>query len=199
MFREKQFTKKLVSQGFVPLNFYSKTHSENIMSIFTPNKISARLLSDYASKAWKSNPEDLSGESGRRYLLIYDLYIKARSYAIINKLAFGLAIISSIMVLVWPSLAIVMQDFGIEMEFFKSAIVQTTVTGLAALTFAVYNHYKKCQMYVENLMRHIVYSEQFDQALIDKILKEIEKIDAGFTFSETTVQKNQVEQKTESR
>ena len=40
------------------------------------------------------------------------------SYAIINKLAFGLAIITSIMVLVWPSLAIVMQDFGIEMEFF---------------------------------------------------------------------------------
>ena len=172
MFREKHFTNKSVSQGFVPLNFYSKTHSENIMSIFTPNKISARLLSD-------------------------DLYIKARSYAIINKLAFGLAIISSIMVLVWPSLAIVMQDFGIEMEFFKSAIVQTTVTGLAALTFAVYNHYKKCQMYVENLMRHIVYSEQFDQALIDKILKEIEKIDAGFTFSETTAQKNQVEQKPE--
>lgn len=167
------------------------------MSIFTPNKTCAELLVDYASEAWNSKSEDLSAESRKRYLLIYDLYIKARSYAIINKLAFCFAIITSIMVLAWPSFAIVMKDLGIEMEFFKSAIVQTTVTGLAALTFAVYNHYKKSQMYVENLMRHIVYSDQLNQTSIEAILKEIEKIDVGFTFSGTTTKKDKAESKPE--
>ena len=65
------------------------------------------------------------------------------SYAIINKFAFWLSIISGIMVFIWPSIAIEFKDFGFEKEFLKSAIVQTTVTGLAALFYAIYNHYKK--------------------------------------------------------
>ena len=120
----------------------------------------------------------------KMFLMIYDLYIKARSYAIINKVAFWLAAITGIMVLVWPSLAIITKDFGFEKEFLKSAIVQTTVTGLAALTFAVYSHYKKRQMYVENLMRYVIYSAQPSQNLVDKVVNEIDKIDTGFGFTD---------------
>ena len=39
--------------------------------------------------------------------MLYDMYIKARSYALINKIAFWLAILAGIMVLVWPSIAII--------------------------------------------------------------------------------------------
>ena len=164
------------------------------MSIYTANKTSARLLVDYASEKWGPKSDGTNPESERLYLMIYDLYIKARSFAIINKVSFWLAIIAGIMVLVWPSLAIITKDFGFEKEFLKSAIVQTTVTGLAALTFAVYSHYKKRQMHVENLMRLVIYSGPSDQALIDEVLKEMERIDAGFSFSEAVARKGKKEQ-----
>ncbi len=60
-------------------------------------------------------------------------------------------------VLVWPALTVITEDFGFEKEFLKSAIVQTTVTGLAALMFSIYSHYKKRQMFMENLMRQLIY------------------------------------------
>ncbi|MEM8933683.1 MAG: hypothetical protein AAGE94_21010 [Acidobacteriota bacterium] len=151
------------------------------MSIYTPNKTCAKLLVDYATERWG---ESASGEARpRRLLMMFDLYIKARSYAILNKVAFFASILAGIMVLVWPSLAIVSIDFGMEIEFLKSAIVQTTVTGLAALTFAIYSHYKKRQMYMENLMRVVVFSDESDHELSERVLKEMERIDSGFSFS----------------
>lgn len=54
-------------------------------TIFTPNKTSARLLVDFAAKHWAhSDIEALR----LRYLMLYDLFIKARSYAILNKVFF---------------------------------------------------------------------------------------------------------------
>lgn len=161
------------------------------MSIYTANKTSAKLLVDYASKKWISGPDDSNPGSERRFLMVYDLYIKARSYAIINKIAFWLSVMTGIMVLAWPSLSIIVNDFGFEKEFLKSAIVQTTVTGLAALAFAVYSHYKRRQTHVENLMRHIIYSRQSDDSLINNVLKEIERIDAGFSFSQAISKKKE--------
>ena len=154
-----------------------------MMTIFTPNKTSAKLLVEWASKNWYTDKEDTSEELQRRFLIVYDLYIKARSYALINKAAFWLAILAGLMVLIWPSIAIVTKDFGVEKEFLKSAIVQTTVTGIAALTFSVYSHYKKRQMYIENLIRFVVYSKESEQQVIEKVLKEIAKIDTGLGFS----------------
>lgn len=165
------------------------------MSLFTPNKTSAKLLIDYAEAMWQ--PTEPSSEHKTRYLLLYDLYIKARSYAIINKVAFWFAVITGIMVLIWPSLATVCanceacKNSGLNnIEFFKSAIVQTTITGLAALAFAIYAHYKKRQMYMENLMRYLVYSDESGDKLIQKVLAEMEKLDTGFSFAEV-IPKNQ--------
>ncbi len=159
------------------------------MTIYSPNKTSAKLMLDYAFKRWGSDSNEKNCEKNdkneKRLLLIYDLYIKARSYAIINKIAFIFSILVGIMVLLWPSVAIVAKDLGCEMEFLKSAIVQTTVTGLAAIIFAIYSHYKKRQMYTENLMRHMIYSNESDRELVEQVVQEIEKIDSGFSFSKT--------------
>lgn len=160
------------------------------MSIFSENKTSARLLIDYAEEKWIKQAEASYPQQEKLFLILYDLYIKARSYAIINKVAFWLSILAGIMVFIWPSLAVISKDFGLNLAFFESAIVQTTVTGLAALTFAVYSHYKKRQLYVENLMRYVIYAEQPDQALVDKVLKEMEKIDTGFSFANTISKKD---------
>ncbi|WP_416898874.1 MAG: hypothetical protein ACMVY4_03840 [Minwuia sp.] len=159
--------------------------------IFSPNKTSARLLVDFAAASWA----EPSGESGRetdrrRYLLVYDLYIKARSYAVINKCAFLLAILFSILVIVWPSIAIVSSDFGGGLKFLESAVVQTTVTALAALCFAVYAHYKKRQMLVENLMRQAVYLDGPGD-LVAHIVAEMERIDAGFSFGDWAGKKDE--------
>jgi hypothetical protein len=96
---------------------------------------------------------------------------------------------AGIMVLAWPSIAVISKDFGVDKEFLKSAIVQTSVTALAVLTFAVYSHYKKRQMVMENLMRHVVFSNDATEALLERVLKEMERIDTGFVFSESILKK----------
>lgn len=151
-------------------------------TIFTPNKTSARLLVDFASKHWAhSDIEALR----LRYLMLYDLFIKARSYAILNKVFFWLALVAGISLLIWPAIAFRLDS--LEVGF--SAIVQTSVTGLAALMFALYGHYKKRQVHAENLMRHVVFSAESQGELFEKILQEMARIDQGFGFSESVSKK----------
>lgn len=165
------------------------------MSIFTPNKTSARLLVDYAAELWGSAGEgegDTAGgsvERRRRYLLVYDLYIKARSYALVNKVTFWLSVLFGLLVVVWPSVAILADRQGGGLEFLGSAVIQTTVTAAAALAFAVYSHYKKRQMLMENLMRQVVYSDEPTADVAARIVSEMERIDAGFSFSEAVLKK----------
>jgi hypothetical protein len=131
--------------------------------------------------------------------MLYDIYIKARSYAIIDKIAFFLAIALGIMVLFWPSVAILSKDMGVEVEFLKSAVVQTTVTGFAALTFAVYSHYKHRQVLAENLMRYIVFTEDSPSELKTRVIRELERIDTGFSFSQTVLKKSGSDERKESQ
>ncbi len=84
-------------------------------------------------------------------------------------------------------MAIFAKDFGWEKEFLNAAIVQTTVTGLAAFTFAIYNHYKKRQMYAENLMRFAIFSEDTLTHIKDYVMQEMERIDSGFSFGKTVI------------
>lgn len=94
----------------------------------------------------------------------------------------------------WPSLAIFAKDFGWEKGFLNSAIVQTTVTGIAALTFAIYSHYKKRQMYAENLMRFTIFSEKILTELKDYVMQEMERIDSGFTFGKSVLKEKKDEE-----
>ena len=149
------------------------------MKIFKPNQTSARLLVKYAEKMYYQGENEKNVE---KYLIIYDIFIKARSYAILNKIFFFLAFLSGIVVLLWPSVGIFAKDFGWKKDFLTSVIVQTTVTGIAALTFAIYSHYKKRQMYAENLMRFVIFSENNLTKIKDHVILEMERIDMGFSY-----------------
>ena len=61
--------------------------------------------------------------------------------------------------LLWPSLSIIFKSNLSKWEWIKSATVQTTVMGLAALMFAFYTQYKDKQTNAETLMRYVTYSE----------------------------------------
>ena len=107
----------------------------------------------------------------------------------VNKVCWWLSVVSGLMVLAWPSIAIISKDFGWDKEFLKSAFLQTTITGLAALTFTVYSHYKKRQLYVENIMRYVLFSNKKIDELKEKVIQELERIDTGFVFSQAVLNK----------
>ncbi|AEG01153.1 hypothetical protein [Methylomonas methanica] len=151
-------------------------------TLFSPNKTSARLLVDFAADTWGKSPSE---PLKLRYLMVFDLFIKARSYGILNKVFFWLALGAGIALLVWPVIAFKLDSLGVG----YSAIVQTSVTGLAALLFALYSHYKKRQTHTENLMRHVIFSSESLDVLFEKVMKEMERMDQGFVFSETVTKK----------
>lgn len=161
--------------------------------LYSINQTSACLLLMFAQKNWIENNPAADLQDHQRYLMVHDLYIKARSFSIINKVAFWLAMLGGIAVLLWPMTAELSSAFNWNENFFKSAIVQTTITAFAGLAFALYSHYKKRQMFVENLMRSIVYAEDWQPDMAERVIKEMERIDSGFGFAETFTKKNKIE------
>lgn len=154
--------------------------------VFFPQQTSASLLVQYASQARIDAPQQLKPAAEQRYLLLYDIYIKARSYAILNKLFFWLSLLFGILVLLWPSLSIIFKHRLENWAWVKSATVQTTVTALAALMFSFYSDYKDKQTYAETLMRYVTYSNEPTPALASKVAKELARIDRGFSFNSIT-------------
>lgn len=151
------------------------------MSDFNPNQTSAKLLLNFAQHRFGAESVEFGEQGSLLLLLSSDLYIKARSYALLNKFGFWVALLLALLVVVWPALSI----FAGELEFLKSAIVQTSVTALAALSFAMYAHYKKRQVAAENLMRLLVITDPEEaKEVLPKILSEIERMDQGFSFSQ---------------
>jgi len=154
-----------------------------VEEILNPNQASASLLVQYAQvSAAKASPRN-KPQAEQRLVILYDLYIKARSYAFLNKLFFWVCIPFAILVLVWPSIAVIFKSKLGDKEWAKSAVVQTTVTGIAALAFAFYSDYKDKQTYTENLMRYALFSKEDASVVSSKIVEEIAKIDKGFSFS----------------
>lgn len=158
--------------------------------LYSANQTSARLLLEFARKNWIDNNTAADLQDQQRYLLLHDLYIKARSFSIINKVAFWFALFGGIAVVVWPMAAELSVAFEWDKNFFTSAIVQTTITAFAGLAFAIYSHYKKRQLFVENLMRAVVYADDWDPALVERVIKEMERIDSGFGFADTIGKKS---------
>lgn len=155
----------------------------SVDEILEPNQLTASLLIQYAKLNAKQASAENKVQAEQRLVILYDLYIKARSYALLDKVFFWLSIVSAIAVLLWPSIAVIFKDKLGEKEWAKSAIVQTTVTGIAALAFAFYSQYKDKQTYTENLMRYALFSKDDTGALSNKVADEIAKIDKGFSFS----------------
>jgi hypothetical protein len=147
------------------------------------NQTSASLLIEHSKCQRAAAPPEAAAEAEKRHLLLLDIYIKARSYAILNKVFFWFSVVFGVMVLLWPSLSIIFKSRVQNWEWVKSATVQTTVTGLAALMFTFYSQYKDKQTYAETLMRHVIYSEQSTADLSVKVAEELSRIDRGFSFS----------------
>ncbi|WP_317931060.1 hypothetical protein [Halioxenophilus sp. WMMB6] len=150
---------------------------------FSPNQTSASLLIHYAESMKNQAAPEQKPEAERRYLLAMDVYIKARSYAILNKCFFWLSLMAGIAVLLWPSLTVIFKERLDKWEWIKSATVQTTVTGIAALMFAFYSQYKDKQTYAETLMRYVIYSNKPVAELSVEVSEELAKIDRGFSFN----------------
>ena len=155
--------------------------SEN--NIFHTFQTSGSMLIHYAEQSMNNAPETEKEQAEKKYLLLYDIYIKAHSYAILNKIFFWLSVLSGLGVLLWPSLSILFKAKLSKWEWLKSATVQTTMTAIAALMFTFYSQYKDKQPYAETLMRHVVYSNQPITQLAITVSEELSRIDRGFSFN----------------
>ncbi len=144
----------------------------------------------YAEKSKQEATPENRAEVEKKYLLIYDIYIKARSYALLNKIFFWFSLAFGLAVLLWPSLSVIFKTKITKWEWVKSATVQTTVTGLAALMFAFYTQYKDKQTYAETLMRYATYSQAPVSELSIKISEELARIDRGFSFNSILGEQN---------
>ncbi len=151
--------------------------------VYIPNQTSASYLVKQAEFAMNHAEEADKKRATQKHMIIYDIYIKARSYAILNKIFFFLSVAFAIAVLVWPSITVIFDSRLDKWKWIKSATVQTTVTGIAALSFAFYSQYKDKQVYAESLMRHVLYSEEPIQTISVKVSEELSRIDRGFSFN----------------
>ena len=167
----------------LPLAGCAEKNPSNVDEILDPNQMSASLLIQYARLNASQASAKNKAQAEQRLVILYDLYIKARSYALLDKIFFWLSIVSALAVLLWPSIAVIFKDKLGQKEWAKSAVVQTTVTGIAALAFAFYSQYKDKQTYTENLMRYTLFSKDDPAALSSKVMEELGKIDKGFSFS----------------
>lgn len=152
------------------------------IAMFSVNQTSAGLMEAFARKHWLT--ADSSADMQKRYVLLFDLYIKARSYALLNKTGFILTLLGVLSMLAWPVVAFIYHDVDAFLGFAESAAIQTAVSGLTAFGYALYSHYKKRQQQMENLMRQLCHSDQPYQQLVPQLLAQIERIDSGFAFAE---------------
>jgi len=67
--------------------------------------------------------------------------------------------------------------------------VQTTITGVAALAYGIYSHYKRQQLAVENLMRYVLFSGDPVPTMFERVSRQLMRVDAGFNFGEEATKK----------
>jgi len=92
--------------------------------IYSTRGLAAKILVEFAKQKFYAGCKSPTDQGANRYTLVYDLYVKVASYAVVNKIFFCLAFVFGFGVLLWPSLAIVAKDFGFEKSFLNNAIVQ---------------------------------------------------------------------------
>ncbi|WP_299654368.1 hypothetical protein [uncultured Tateyamaria sp.] len=139
--------------------------------------------------------DDLEDEmTKKRLALVDDIYIKSWSYSLLNKVFFWVSVGLAVLVLLYPGLGPMFKYDPTNSSYanatpnwFQRAIttsaVQTSVTALAAFSFAFYAHYKDKQSVSETLMREVIFAQTFDDAALQDILERIKQMDKGFGFS----------------
>jgi hypothetical protein len=144
------------------------------------NVTSGRYLIELLRRNAESDPA-----AAKKYNLGFDVYIKHRSYVILNKTFFILALISGAFVTLWPVIAVILAKIppvweGIEL--IGAAVVQTMITGAAAFSIYIYQYYKRRQISTENLLRLIVFTDVSIDRLAHTVMDEMSRIDQGFGF-----------------
>jgi hypothetical protein len=145
---------------------------------------SAELIFEYS----KCLAESADGAASKKHLLITDIYIKAWSYSLINKIFFWFSIAAAGLVVLWPSASVILKKKIEEegtLQWIRSPVLQTTITGLAALSFAMYAQYKDQQTSAETLMREVYFSSKDIEILAQSAAEELARIDRGFNFGST--------------
>jgi hypothetical protein len=151
------------------------THKENgAMPKSSYNQTSGHYLLGMMEKQLENDPTLQT-----KYYLAFDVFIKMRSYALINKVFFIVGSLLSVAVLGWPIFAILFSKW---VNLISGAALQTIVTAAAAGAIYVYQYYKKRQVSAENLLRTIAFSDFDEKALVALVIDEMSKIDTGFGF-----------------
>lgn len=154
------------------------------------NRTSAENLISYARDAYifeaANNTANLE-DAKIRLLILYDLYIKARSYIFINKPMFVVSVVLSVLVVGSPAAPAIFKFLSVTFDLSNlpkgqaTGTDQTIFAGAAALAYALYSQYKDSQTKVENLMRQVLHAKKPD-VIVDKIGAGLEAIDGGFNF-----------------
>lgn len=110
-----------------------------------------------------------------------DLYIKARSYAILNKAAFIPSLLLLITCVGWPVVeAMVGEAKGFPRS--ASSAVQALITGVTGMLIYVYMSYKKKQSEVEAAMRHVLFGEGRLTDRVRRAINVVAVLDTGLQF-----------------
>jgi hypothetical protein len=142
---------------------------------FMSLKSSARLLFEFSQSTF---------EDEKRKTIIHDMYIKTISYIWLNRIAYCISLIVASAAILWPAIPILLNEFGTEISFFKSDVTQAVITCFAPIPFGIYNHYKKRQLRMENLMRRAIFLNEPNDVIVPYVMAEMEHIDSGLSFNE---------------
>lgn len=168
--------------------------TSNNNNITNYKKTSAKFLMDYIANV--SVQED--SETKAKIALAGDVYIKAWSWATLNKIFFFFSIFGTLSLIGWPVVVVIFSEkFPVQ----EATILQTSITAMTAFFVYMYRYYKSRQMFCENILRHIAFGTENLDTLVPKVIEGMNKLDKGFTFSiskkkdETTKKKVEIVKK----
>lgn len=159
-------------------------------------KTSAEFLIDHIEDEC-----DSQANGKKKHALAGDVYIKAWSYAMLNKVFFFLSLFGSLALILWPAIMVLKPEIcGIkisDLSMQDAAIIQTVLTALTGFFIYLYRYYKSRQMFTENLLRYIAFTSHPIDELANRVIEGMEKLDKGFTFSTAEKNGNTEKDKTE--
>jgi hypothetical protein len=142
----------------------------------SPNMTSGQYLIELL----RENAEQ-GADQQKKYDLGFDVYIKQRSYAILNKLLFVTSVLTTICVAAWPIL-VQFSPVKERVALVGATVVQTAITGFAGFNVYAYHHYKNRQVAAENILRLIAFSTTPLERLVKTVRDEMARLDQGIAF-----------------
>jgi hypothetical protein len=146
------------------------------VKIKSPNMTSGQYLIELLR-----DNADLDADHRTKYELGFDVYIKQRSYAILNKALFFTSVLATIGVAAWP-IIVQFPPVKATVALVSATVVQTVITGFAGFNVYAYHHYKNRQVAAENILRLIAFSSTPLDRLVKTVREEMTRLDQGIAF-----------------